>query len=46
VESEPALDVLAHALAADHQPLDEPGRANQQIVEEDRGVGQVDPFGG
>ena len=45
VQAEPALDVLAHPLAADDEPLDEPGHPHEQVVEDDRRVGQDHPLG-
>jgi len=46
VEPEPALDVLAHSLRPDHQPLDQARRPDQHVVEQDRRVGQDHPLGG
>src|SRR5262245_12523391 len=46
VEPETALDVLAHPLAADDEPLDQAGRLDQHVVEERRGVGQDHPLRG
>ena len=44
VEAEAALDVLAHPLAPDDEPLDQAGHLHQHVVEEDRGVRQDHPL--
>ena len=45
VQPEAALDVLEHPLAADDEALDEPGHLHEQVVEQDRRVGQDHPLG-
>ena len=45
VQAQPALDVLAHPLRPDDQPVDQAGHPDQHVVEQDRRVGQDDPLG-
>ena len=45
MEAEAALDVLAHPLGPDDEPIDEPGHLHEHVVEHDRRVRQDDPLG-
>ena len=45
MQAETALDVLAHALRSDREPLDEAGHAHEHVVEQRRRIGQHDPLG-
>src|SRR5439155_4594687 len=45
VEPEPPIDVLAHPLRPDEEIPNEPRRLLEQVVEQDRGVGQDNPLG-
>ena len=41
----PRVDVLAHPLGADDEPLEQAGHPDEHVVEDDRRVGQDDPLG-
>jgi len=46
VETEPALDVLAHPVRPDDQTFDEAARLDQHVVKQDRGIGEEYALGG
>src|ERR1700690_1612201 len=45
VESQAALDVLAHSLRPDDQPLDESARLDEHVVQQDRRLREEDALG-